>query len=749
MMKEKRWITLVLTAVFLLNGTFASALSLGGNARYNYNEASSFEDGQRTSESSGLSQNYNFTLSNEITRLSSYTFGLRSVLTDYENIDSEGNVSKAYQRRIEPGLDLSLSNPMYSLGTGYRRQEQWTTRDLTNESRKTNENFYSRLSLSPFLLPSLSLQFDRNKQYDHLSVQKTDTTNTGYSLGSSYILPSKDIKMDMNVNLSRDINETPLGNIEKTISDSFSSGYNVSYSLQQFDGILNSTFSYSGSYTQNKAKQFVNVSGEVLLKRTSLGGLHTVGSIGNENVGVLSSEVALVDENLTAPASIDLSVDRYHNIGIWVSSQEFVEKIYIYVNRDITGDATLAAAGNWRVYRSDFNQDNTWTQVNINSINITVFDPVNNVYRYEIEFTGRQKATYFKAVNMELSDIAGVLVTEIEAYGLETIPDADIITAKTESLGQRIGLSASIKPSARLRFNLNYSIDRSDSNLVSLGDSFLGIFQDIVSKDTEESEGNVTSTVMKSYGITSFWDVHRLVSSNFRVNRSENYDKKGTTDSSSNSYAVSLNSSPLPTIGLNLSLIRSDRFEFEEKTGTNHSAVMSLALKLYENVNMIQDVGYTNSKSFGDDSESDSYYMGGNIDIAFTPKISESIVYNVTWKSSDETTSVSRNAATTVTYRPGRLVNIIGSLSISDSNGEVSSAQGLAADWLPLKRLRLNFSYRHESSADSTKKDQFNIFSKWNITKSIDTQISYGYSKNQKDKVKESQTLSMNLNGRF
>ncbi|MEN8263774.1 MAG: hypothetical protein ABFR82_09950 [Nitrospirota bacterium] len=749
MMKEKRWITLVLSAAFLLAGNLAFALNMGGSARYNYSESANFQDGQKTSESNGLTQNYNFTLSNEITPLSSYSFSVQSNLNDSESIDSEGNVSKSHGRRITPGLDFNLSNPMYSIGMGYRRQEQWTTKDFSDESRKTNESFYNRLGLSPYLLPSLSLQFDRSKQYDHLPVQKTDTTSTRYSLGSSYTLPSKDINMSMNFNLSRGINESPLSNIKKTISDSLGSGYNISHSSQIFPGFLIAGFNYSGSYSQSVNKQFVNVRGDVLLERMSLGGLHTTGSVGNENIGVLSSEVALVDDNFNAPTSIDLNADRYHNIGIWVSSQKFVEKIYIYVNRDISGDATLAAAGSWRVYRSDFNQDNTWTLLTINSVNITAFDPANNVYRYEIEFASKQKAAYFKVVNMDLSDVASVLVTEIEAYGLENIPDTNIITTKTESLGQRINVNISVIPLKKLRFGLYYTIDRSDSNLESLEDSFLGIFQDIVSKDTEESEGSVTGNITKGYGITSSWDVHKLLSSNFRVSRSENYNKEGTTDTSSNAYGISLNSSPLPTIGSSLSLTRSDRFEFDEKKSTGNSAVISLSLKLYEKVDMIQDMGYTSSKSFENDSETKSYNMGGSLNIKFTPKLSENIGYSVTWKPSGDTTAVSRNIATNVTYRPGRLVNISANFSISDSNGEISSAQSFSADWLPLKRLRLNFSYNHENSADSTKSDRVSIFSKWNITKSIDTQISYAYSMSQKNKVNETQALNMNMNGRF
>jgi hypothetical protein len=167
--------------------------------------------------------------------------------------------------------------------------------------------------------------------------------------------------------------------------------------------------------------------GGVLLKRPPLGGFYALGTApppeSNTFDNVLPPLPALIDNNFnTGIATINLSTTRYHNIGILVSSGKSVDRLFIYVNRDVSADTNLTNPSNWRAYKSDSNAVGTWQQTPIMSVTVSAFDIQNNIYRYEIRFSAPQNASYFKAVNMETVNAFGitdVLVTEIEAYGTD------------------------------------------------------------------------------------------------------------------------------------------------------------------------------------------------------------------------------------------------------------------------------------------------------------------------------------------
>ncbi len=129
---------------------------------------------------------------------------------------------------------------------------------------------------------------------------------------------------------------------------------------------------------------------------------------------VLTSEVSLIDNDFnTGITNINIGAQRYHNIGIWISSGKSVDRLYSYVDKDVSTDAHLTDPGNWRVYRSDFNQAGTWTETAIQSVGVT-YDTINNKYRYEIEFSAPQNVSYFKAINMETTDVSGITDTLVQ-----------------------------------------------------------------------------------------------------------------------------------------------------------------------------------------------------------------------------------------------------------------------------------------------------------------------------------------------
>ena len=169
--------------------------------------------------------------------------------------------------------------------------------------------------------------------------------------------------------------------------------------------------------------------GRVIFKRTPLAGLYVLGTApppaSNTYDNVLTPMPVLVDYNFHKATAINIGTGQYHNIGIRVSSTQYVGSLYIYVNKNITFDTNLIKSANWKIYKSSTNTVGSWILIPIESVAVSAYDPLNNIYRYEIRFSTRHKAAYYKAVNMKTVSASGItdaFVTEIEAYGADIVP---------------------------------------------------------------------------------------------------------------------------------------------------------------------------------------------------------------------------------------------------------------------------------------------------------------------------------------
>ena len=748
-MRNIVWKTTALITVILLSSPSAFTQELSGSFNINNGTSTNIEEGEVTSETDTFNRNLYLNFQHSFTPMFTSQINLRTNFADTDAIDSDGEITTAYKRSLEPALDLNFTNPMYDLNAGYRRREQWTTAHLSNESRMTTEFYYSSFDITPKALPSLSIQFDEQRNFDHLSVKGVDTSDTSYSVISGYDLPSRDLKLRYTINYSYNINRSPLSLAYKSINDTFSGNYTLGYSGRFRAGKANYSVSYKGNYSRDKNRQFVSQTGAVLNERTPLGGLYAKSTnAGQKNVDVLLSEGGLIDKDFNTSAGIDLSAAGvFNNIGVMVSSGRSVDRLFIYVNKDIGAEAALNDLNNWNVFKSNFNQTGTWSQVTIRSVSI-VFDTLNNVYRYEIEFSDSQNTSFFKAVNLQASDVSGVFVTEIEAYGTDT-PDDDILTTVSTSFAQGLNFNASVKPLTKLSFTFHYSLNRTDQNPVSIMNSLNGIVGNIFSDSVSDEKENFSSNIARNYGISSTWLTHRLLTTTFRVQRSEAFDNKDETDSASNTYNVSFNTAPLPTLDANLSLTKSDSYSFNEKNSTNYSLLLSVGSKLYRDVNMVTDLGYTKSKSFASGATSTSRQLNGSIDAVITRRMSGALNYGFSWTDSDGSSSRSREGSTVITYRPGRFINITGNLKVSDSNGDLTASEGISMGWLPLRAIRLNINYQHsDSRPDTVKTDTLGTYAIWYITKFADVRSTYAYTQRKEDNETESYRFNTNLNCR-
>jgi hypothetical protein len=597
-------------------------------------------------------------------------------------------------------------------------------------------------------LPSLSIQVDRQRDFDHLYISALDHTDTTYVAGSAYTLPSRDLNLTYNINYSHNVNETPLSNTEKSTNDNFSSSYNINYSGLLWGGKVNYALGYQGNYSRNKREQFIATPGSLPVERTGGDGLR--GLDVNTQIPLTSGFSALTNDDFSdVAASINLSANPDNHIGILVLFRKSVDKLFIYVDEDLSAENSLDKALNWKVFKSESNTANSWISVPVNNINIRAVDPINNIYRYEIEFVTSQNALYFKAINSVISSVPNVQVTEIEAYGTDPMPKGHNIDTST-SFAQRLAFNAGVTPLRKLKVSFHYSLDRADQNPLSLTDSISGAFTNILGNSLKE-EQDFRSNVIRSYGIASAWMTHRLLTTTLRLQRNETFDNIDETDAETNTYYLSFNSAPFPTLDATMSLVKSDRFSFDTKDSTNNSFLLNVGADLHRDVRMVTDLGYTHSDSFTNNTATSNYVMNGSFDTLLTAKLSTDFRYGFSWTSpKGESLRKSKDGAVLITYRPGRFINLTGSFSISDSNSDITISEGLLMDWLPLPAIRLNVSYKHiRSEPGPSTDDSFSGFGTWHITKFMNAQLTYSYTKSREVKTSENHNLSTNLSLRF
>ncbi|MBI5407781.1 MAG: hypothetical protein HZA14_00280 [Nitrospirae bacterium] len=754
-MRRIKWKLAVLTMIMILAGEYSAfGEGLGGWLNIISSSSKATEDGEKTSSSDSLNQNYYLNLERPVTPMFSYRINLRSSLIDSRAADAQGEVTDAYQRLLEPGFDVTLQNPMYNLNAGYRRQEKWSTAHLSSEGRETLESYYSRLNLTPTLFPSLIVNLDRQNNFDYLSDRKKDRSNDQYSLGSTYELPSSDVKFRFDINYLHNTGRDRISTIEKTINDNFSGNYNAGYSDAFWDNRANYSILYQGNYSRNKSTQFAVQTGTVLNRRTSLGGWHKHDAL-TEDIGVLDPNGLLVDGDTETSAGVELGreniTNKLHNIGISVSSQRPVDRLFIYVKslNNVTGDAALRSAANWKVFKSDFNQAGTWSPIAVKGVTLTTFDTLSNLFIYKIEFLTPEDASFFKAVNITTSDINNVSVTEIEAHGTDEIGTEELVDV-FNTFNQELNMVVTAKLLSKLSLSLNYSIDRLDENPVSVMNSLGGVFKNAVSDSISGERSDFKSSITRNYGFGTTWLTHRYLTTTLRFQRNENFDNTEETDTDSSTYNVSFNSVILPTLDTNLSFTRSERESFSEKDSANNSYLLSIGSKLYENLNMITDLGYTQAESFTADTNSSTYTINGTVDARITRKITGTLNYGLNRTSSTGSSSSSKNALMLVNYQPGRFVNLSANVNVLDSSGDKTISEGLLADWLLLPSVRLNLNYQHvNSGAAQSTSDSVSGYAIWYIAKFADVRFSYSYTLEKEETRTNSYNFNTNLNCRF
>ena len=173
---------------------------------------------------------------------------------------------------------------------------------------------------------------------------------------------------------------------------------------------------------------------------------------------------------------------------------------------------------------------------------------------------------------------------------------------------------------------------------------------------------------------------------------------------------------------------------------------------------MVTDIQHTRSKSFISDSRTNTTSLRGSVDATLTRKLFGNLVYGLSWTSSEgdailATSSNTRELATTITYRPGRFINLTGSFRLLNMDDGTEMSEGMLIDWLPVPAVRLNLNYSHGSSDSEltpSTSDLLSAYMLWYITKFLDLQLTFSYSRQELETEEtKSYSFGANLNCRF
>lgn len=765
----KRLITWVITKLFgiltLLFFLFifrpqASAEGFMGSAELQYRVTEAVTDEQKDLNNQ-FRQNYYLVLKNTITPILSYGLYLRTAITNDTDTNILQITKERSQRDVEPMIELLFQNPIYSLNLGYRHQERLNEERPAGGSNKlTIGYFYSRFDIKPLGLPGLSLQYDRKKEDILLKVDSNkagagrlsqDSLITTYSATSSYRLTYKDINADYNLRYSRKVNETPLNVVNKNTDELLSGQYSLRYSKSFWSGRLKVTSSYRGDYNQAIKELFSTTGGTVMTEQTPLQGLSAAGTSGLPNVGSLDIDETLKDDIRHIPAAtpLNLGTTELLNIGIQLfSSVQPVSRLFIYVNEDVRTDSSLTAPANWKLYISSDNINWTPALESIQSVTVSSFDTLHNIYRYELVFSPIQ-SSYYKVLNLQTVNVSrptNVFVTEVEAYGTEEIPVESSLTKQGVSFNQGLTFNAGLRLLPRLGLSLNYNISRHDNNPSSILDAAGGLFQNIFSRAMSDTQAGHNIDVSRTYNFTADWKTHRLLTTVLRIQRTEYLNNKETSDVSSNNYSLSFSSAPLPTLDLNLTFSRTDYLKMQ-KNSTSNSAKFSIGARLYKDVTMVMDAGYMQTESATAGHNAPSLFLSTNLQARLTPKLSGDLLYRYNSSNTGPSAFDSHDGHITVTYRPSRLVNMSGTLKLLTANKGRTLQGSFSLDWRPVRALslsgRLEQSTRNPRPLDILR---VNLSLTWHIFRFMDALLYYNY---QISKEPAHKTVYTSIGGRL
>lgn len=630
-------------------------------------------------------------------------------------------------------LNLSLGTRFISSELGYNRlEDKIDIRDSTSVTA-VRENYIANLGLRPEGLPEVNIRLLRTYNYDKDRDFQDDVTDD-LALGMKYE-PYRNLDLRYQTELSilkdrltdrevRQTNHNAIGTYTRNFGKRIFTRASYNYGHQEMKittagtGLIpfpvSPAFGYSAlSDTPEQVLLGCDETDEWCQNSGLVDGLFVGALI---NIG-----------------KVPIGQDTRRNMGVDFGHAEEVNKIYLWVDRDLPD--VVIKAFSWDIYTSTDNEN--WTKVQ--TVSPASFGTFDN--RFEINFNN-VKTRYLKVVTKPLSplivvpsvyDVSSILVTELQTVLTKSAEDAEDKTSSTSHI-----YDLNVKWNILDRPNLYYDF------------YYLGS----VLRPEDVSRYIVTNALNLRHRFSS------ILSGTARIAREDTKETTHgeTTDKrSANVYSASLTATPLPTLFHSLTV--SGRFE-ETETGSvnSHSAFLNNRAALYKGLDFTLSGGVSISKSETDRKNMNTIINSGLIAVPH-PAVEIGLNYSETHSKQtgggvEDTSDFTRNGHASIAYTPFSTMYIFASYTIiARKDRHTNTLQNYEVTWSPFPDgdLQFNFAfYEVLNSETEGKTRQITPSMRWRLMRNTYLDVAYSIltdkSVFQDSKTKTfTSTLSMTL----
>lgn len=644
-------------------------------------------------------QRYNIVLSQAIFP----KLRLSSNLTFEKDISDTESTSrtKSTATTLNGNIDLALTDPLYSVGVGYTRQEQ-TFHDLLSATPKeVQEEYHARLAWTPYEFPPLTLQYTRTNTFDEHRLSE-NTTNDYVLAATRYTWRH----LDLNYQITYDNISDKVNSVDTSY---WLNNFRTTYSNDFFNRRVSLTTSYNFFIRTTKTSQ--GGKGEVSFQLFPIAGLSSVTDTPAQ--GALDQNPFLIDGNLTDSSGINIGLPpvvggdtRQRNIGVDLFTDTEINELLLWVDRPLpsTPSAPIASSFSWNVYISEDNLNwKLWT-----AVSSAPFGSFQN--NFTITFPN-VRTRYIKVVTKPLTptvpgaiNFPNIFVTELQAF-----------------LQQPAGAASDSSTQSSHQYNLDVRTRiLSDPSLYHELSVFL----------THSKNGPISSTIYTiSNGLTLNKRLSNVFSTIEHVERDDGHDTGGNRVTYLASAA--LTAVPLPTLRHTL-VASGTRTEHGGKSSWSAAVTLSNTADLYKGISTyLSGLAATTKGETGETNRNIGLTFGSTL--VPNRKLSLNVAYTFTRNFQQSgASSTSERVDLSASYHPVETVYLVAGAGLVHETGKNFNTTNFSVNWSPFSGGDLQFSiaYNESYTTDTdTKTRTFSPGMTWKVTRYANIDLSYFYMK--------------------
>jgi hypothetical protein len=630
---------------------------------------------------------------------------------------TNGADTDAERKTVRPFVELNLSNPVYTVGAGYRKSEIRNSGSGIPETSNTREEYTALLGWRPVDLPVFSASYTLANVSNE--PKTTDTTEDLLRLDAVYGVKG----LSLNYAYSYD-------DLKNKLTE-FSSLTQVHYGRVGYSrGFYDSRLSFNTLYTISYATtEFSGTGTDTPIPVSRSTGLFSLNNVPTGGPA-LDSSPALVDGVRTASAGIDIGLGGDQavraNIGVDLGFPRNVDTVHLWVDRSLT--SAVAGFFSWEIYTSPDNENgSSW------SLHSTVFPAPFAIFqnRFEIRFPAVE-TRFIKVVTRALSPAVigssgfqNIFVTEMETF--VTVAGQGGVKLTSAEHNYSLGVRWRLSDRTSVGYDLFYTLQEADPPPVR-GTSLTN-------------------------GIGVNHQFNSIFTGGARWQRADR--KEAETESVTNNYTASLRAAYLPTFTQTLSYTGT----FTEETlvnSTTESKTNSIYLRnvaqLYSGWSATADIGFSrNEPSQG--TRANSTLARFMTTVVPNDKISFNLSYSATWTKELKAGVESRSRQQTLDLDayivPTRNFSLFSRISAIEEAGSTRLFQNYSANWSPFQGGGLQFSFAYNEvlrSEDNATEKTIGPGVRLDINRRVICEASYQWIRTDSDLTRaDSEVFSSNV----